>query len=149
LLNVIALGIPRSLYAVIKSLCAIEAALLVSCVEPPIVTLPVLVYDVPGDSPLSLPAVPDIVVAPVFVIVVPASTPYVVVVPWRTDGSAAADFGVCCGANKNQTRDLILIRDIVAQRQEAFALSMSYFEDCSINARSRADSSSFAPRELT
>ena len=44
-------------------------------------TLPLPVYDVPGDKPTSPPAVPEMVVAPVFVMALPAKMPYVVVVP--------------------------------------------------------------------
>lgn len=49
------------------------------------------VYEVPGDNPTSPPAVPEIVVAPVFVIVEPARTPYVLVDPWRIVGPTAED----------------------------------------------------------
>ncbi len=56
---------------------------------PELVTLPLPVYEVPGDNPTSPPAVPEIVVAPVFVIVLPARIPYVVVVPGRIVGLMA------------------------------------------------------------
>jgi hypothetical protein len=45
---------------------------------------------VPGDNPMSPPAVPEMVVAPVFVMVLAARTPYVVVVPARTAAGIAA-----------------------------------------------------------
>jgi hypothetical protein len=73
--SVTAVGMLRSLYATTKSVCAIDAAEFVMLVVPPMVIVPVLVYDVPGNSPMSLPAVPVIVVAPVFVTVDAASTP--------------------------------------------------------------------------
>ena len=46
-------------------------------------------YEVPGERPTSLPAVPEIVVAFVLVTVEAPRTTYVDVVPWRTTGLAA------------------------------------------------------------
>jgi hypothetical protein len=45
--------------------------------------------DVPGDTPILPPELPPIVVGPVFVIVVPARTAKLAVVPRFTVGSAA------------------------------------------------------------
>ena len=52
-----------------------DAAVSVMCSTPDVVTLAPPVKDVPGDRPISPPAVPEIVVAPVLVTVVAARTP--------------------------------------------------------------------------
>ena len=63
------------------------------------------------------------VVAPVFVIVVPASTPYVVVVPWRTDGSAARiDTGMTSATTAVLSEAKTLIATIFAFRLGALVL---------------------------
>ena len=57
--NVVGVGIPRSLYAVTRSVCAIDAAVSVICKTPDVVTLALPVKDVPGERPMSPLAVPE------------------------------------------------------------------------------------------
>ena len=60
------------------------------------VTLALPVNEVPGERPTLPPADPEMVVGPVLVTVLPASTLYKVVVPRRTRGARACAMVVIC-----------------------------------------------------
>ena len=77
------------LAAVTKSVCAVFAAVSARCCAPEIVTVELPVKEVPGKSPTFPPAVPEMTVGPVFVIVVPPRTAKVDVLPGVTIGAAA------------------------------------------------------------
>ena len=85
----VGVGALTLLYAATKSVCAVFATASARCCAPEIVTLALPVNADPGKSPTSPPAVPPIVVGPVFVMVVPPSTAKVVVLPGVTVGPAA------------------------------------------------------------
>ena len=74
-----------SLYAVMRSFCACSATASAAWIVPLTVGAPVI--DVPGETP----RFPLIVVAPVFVTVVPASTPKDPAVPSPTVAGLAAN----------------------------------------------------------
>jgi len=78
-----------SKYAVTRSSLAIDATESFRCKVPLMVAVSCPVKDVPGNSPTLPPASPLIVVVPVFVIVVPARTAKLDVVP-RLTGACAA-----------------------------------------------------------
>ncbi|HEY5585279.1 MAG TPA: hypothetical protein VIK78_12425 [Ruminiclostridium sp.] len=78
-----------SLYAITRSALATFATASARCTAPLTDTLACPVNAVPGDSPTSPPALPLIVVVPVLVIVEPAKTAKLEVVPRFTGGWAA------------------------------------------------------------
>ena len=77
------------LAAVTKSVCAVLATESAICWAPEIVTVVLPVKEDPGKRPIFPPAVPEMTVGPVFVIVVPPRTAKVDVLPGVTVGPAA------------------------------------------------------------
>ena len=102
----IGVGALMSLNIVTKSVCAVFAGPSAMCCAPEIVTVELPVKEDPGKSPTFPPAVPLIVVGPVFVIVVPANTAYVLVVPGVIVGLAAE---VVVGNTKTASSVMLLM----------------------------------------
>lgn len=87
--SAVGVGAAALLNAATRSVCAIDAAVSAMCFTPDVVTVVLPVKEVPGDIPISAPAVPLITVGPVLVMVSPPRTAYVTVVPLVIVGPAA------------------------------------------------------------